>query len=171
MSNPNKARGTAWESSVRDYLNRHLGLVDPDGRFLHPASADNVRRAAQEGARDVGDIHCHPFILECKDVKSPAVPTWLRQAVTEAGHAGYPFGVVVHKRRGAGASSGRVHFPISTWTAVRDTLGMPVDDAAGLYGAVYSARGTDTNRWYVTISLADFADLLADIRGAHRVPS
>ncbi len=169
MSNPNKARGTAWESSVRDFLNRSLGLVDQAGKFLNPASADNVRRAAQEGARDVGDIHCYPFILECKDVKSPAVPTWLRQATAEAGHAGFPFGVVVHKRRGAGTGSGRVHFPVSTWTAVRNLLGTPVDDAAGLYGATYSARGTDTSRWYVTVSLADFADLLGDVRGAHAV--
>ncbi|MER5863794.1 hypothetical protein [Kitasatospora sp. NPDC002040] len=169
MSNPNKDKGTAWESTVRDFLNRSLGLVDPTGRFLNPASADNVRRAAQEGARDVGDIHCYPFILECKDVKSPAVPTWIRQGLAEADHAGFPLSAVVHKRRNHGAGTGRVHFSVSTWTAIRNSLGMPVDDAVCLYGADYTARGTDTSRWYVTISLADFADLLSDIRGAQRV--
>ncbi|MGW3229400.1 hypothetical protein [Kitasatospora sp. NPDC001095] len=170
MSNPNKDRGTAWESAVRDFLNRRLGLVDQGGRFLNPASAHNIRRAAQEGARDVGDVHAWPFIIEAKDVKSPAVPTWLRQAVAEADHAGFPFGVVVHKTRNRPIGEGRVHFPVSTWTAVRGLLGTPVDDAAGLYGATYSARGLDTSRWYVTISLRDFGDLLSDLRGAHAVP-
>ncbi|MFJ8472150.1 hypothetical protein [Kitasatospora sp. NPDC094011] len=169
MSNPNKAKGTAWESAIRDFLNRRLGLVDAAGRFLNPASADNVRRAAQEGARDVGDVHAWPFILEAKDVKSAAVPTWLRQATVEADHAGFPFGVVVHKVRGRPVAEGRVHVPVSTWTAIRGLLGAPVDDAAGLYGATYSARGIDTAKWYVTVALADFADLLADMRGAHAV--
>ncbi|MFF2543976.1 hypothetical protein ACFVUY_15575 [Kitasatospora sp. NPDC058063] len=170
MSNPNKDKGTAWESSVRNFLNRRLGLVDRDGQFLNPASAHNVRRAAQEGAKDVGDVHAWPFILEAKDVKSPSVPTWLRQAVAEADHAGFPFGVVVHKTRNRAVGEGRVHFPVSTWTAVRNLLGTPVDDAAGLYGATYSARGLDISRWYVTVTLADFGDLLADLRGAHAVP-
>ncbi|MGX4737093.1 hypothetical protein [Kitasatospora griseola] len=169
MSNPNKAKGTAWESRVRDMLNRRLGLVDVAGKFLHPGSGENVRRAAQEGSRDVGDIHCYPFILECKDVKSAAVPTWLRQAVTEAENAGFPLAAVVHKRRGVAACDARVHFTVSTWTAIRNLLGTPVDDAAGLYGATYTARGVDTGRWYVTVSLGDFADLLADVRGAHAV--
>ncbi|MER6365039.1 hypothetical protein [Kitasatospora sp. NPDC001527] len=169
MSNPNKAKGTAWESSVRDFLNRSLGLVDAAGKFLHPGSGDNIRRAAQEGAKDVGDIHAYPFVIECKDVKNPAVPTWLRQAVAEAEHAGFPLAAVVAKRRGFSPGVARVHFTVSTWRAIRDLLGTPVDDAAALYGAIYSARGLDTARWYVTVSLADFADLLADVRGAHAV--
>ncbi|MEU9047237.1 MULTISPECIES: hypothetical protein [unclassified Kitasatospora] len=168
MSNPNKARGTAWESAVRDFLNRRLGLVDSAGKLLAPMNGENIRRAAQEGARDVGDIHAAPFILECKDVKGSAVPTWIRQGLAEADNAGFPLSAVVHKRRNSGTATARVHFSVSTWTAIRDSLGMPVDDAVGLYGAEYTARGIDTARWYVTVSLADFADLLSDIRGAHR---
>ncbi|MFE4516340.1 hypothetical protein ACFRMQ_19335 [Kitasatospora sp. NPDC056783] len=170
MANPNKARGTAWESAVRNYLNRFLGLTDESGNLLHPASGMNVRRAAQEGTKDVGDIHAWPFILEAKDVRSPAVPTWLRQANAEAANAGFPFGVVVHKRRGKSVASGRVHVSVSTWTALRQLLGTPVDDAAGLYGAEYKARGIDTGKWYVSLSLGNFAALLADVRGAHAVP-
>ncbi|MCX4687211.1 hypothetical protein OG401_23385 [Kitasatospora purpeofusca] len=168
MSNPNKQKGTAWESTVRNFLNRRLGLVDRAGKLLDPMNGENIRRAAQEGARDVGDIHAAPFILECKDVKSSAVPTWIRQGLTEADNAGFPLSAVVHKRRNSGAGTARVHFSVGTWTAIRNLLGMPVDDAAGLYGATYTARGIDTSRWYVTVSLADFADLLADVRGLHR---
>ena len=79
--------------------------ADDTGTLADPFNGMNVRRAAQEGARDVGDVHAVPFILECKDVRSPAVPTWLRQADAEAGHAGFPYGVVVHKRRGSATGS------------------------------------------------------------------
>ncbi|MGY1436673.1 hypothetical protein [Streptomyces reniochalinae] len=78
MANPNKAKGTGWESAVRDYLNEALGLVDEFGKFLDVFSSLNVRRPAQEGAADVGDVHAVPFILECKNVKSsggPNLPT------------------------------------------------------------------------------------------------
>ncbi|MCZ0980133.1 hypothetical protein O1L60_17340 [Streptomyces diastatochromogenes] len=66
MANPSKARGTAWESAVRDHLNEALGLVDDTGRLKDIFSALNVRRAAQEGARDVGDVHCPPFVLSAR---------------------------------------------------------------------------------------------------------
>lgn len=167
LANPNKARGTAWESSVRDFLNRFLGLVDEHGSFWDPYDGLNVRRAAQEGARDVGDIHAAPFILECKDIKNPAVPTWLRQATVEAGHAGFPYGVVVHKTRRAPVSSGRVHFSVATWTRVRLALGHTSRTMAELYGCTATVRGLDTGRWYVSMSLLDFAALLGDYRTRH----
>ncbi|MEV0445468.1 hypothetical protein AB0I84_08085 [Streptomyces spectabilis] len=164
MANPNKARGTAWESAVRDYLNRFLGLVDETGAFHNALSGENVRRAAQEGARDVGDIHAAPFIIEAKDVKSPAVPTWLRQADIEARHAGFPYGLVVHKMRRAHVRHGRVHMSVRTWTRVRLALGMPASEFAALYGWTPSLRGLDTSRWYFTCSLWDLGHLLADYR-------
>ncbi|MBZ4319549.1 hypothetical protein [Streptomyces huiliensis] len=164
MANPNKAKGTAWESAVRDYLNRSLGLVSDDGRPLDPFDGMTVRRAAQEGARDIGDVHAPPFVLECKDVKAPAVPTWLRQAEREAAHANYPFGAVVHKTRGRGAASGRVHVSVRTWTHVRHGLGMTADDALGLYAWAPTVRGLDSGRWYFTTTLGAFAAVLADYR-------
>ncbi|UQI46705.1 hypothetical protein M1P56_21305 [Streptomyces sp. HU2014] len=164
MANPNKQKGTAWESAVRDYLNRVLGLVGEYGVFLDPFDAGNVRRPAQEGARDVGDIHAAPFVLEAKNTKRPAVPTWIRQAETEAGHAGFPYGVVVQKVRGAPVAAGRVHVSVRTWTQIRHALGMPADDFAGLYGWAPTVRGLDTSRWYFTTTLRDFADLVGDYR-------
>ncbi|GAA0431072.1 hypothetical protein GCM10010357_60910 [Streptomyces luteireticuli] len=164
MANPSKARGTAWESAVRDHLNEALGLVDEHGKFKDIFSALNIRRPAQEGAADVGDVHAVPFILECKDVKSSAVPTWLRQAHVEAFNAGYPFGVVVHKTRRAAVGRGRVYFGVRTWTRVRTALGYSSRDMRELYGFSVAVRGIDSGRWYLSTSVRDFADLLADIR-------
>lgn len=169
MANPNKVKGTQWESAIRDYLNAFLDLVDAHGRFLDPFDAGNVRRPAQEGSRDVGDIHAVPFVLEAKNTKSPAVPTWIRQAEIEAGHAGFPFGVVVHKVRGSAVATGRVHVSVRTWTRIRLALGMPTQEFAALYGWSVSLRGLDTSRWYLTTTLRDFAHLVGDYR--RNVPS
>lgn len=164
MANPNKTRGTAWESAVRDYLNRFLGLVDGSGTFRDPFHPGNVRRAAQEGARDVGDVHAAPFILECKDVKSPAVPAWIRQAEIEAVHAGFPYGLAVRKVRGASVAMGRVHVSVRTWTRIRLALGMPTQEFAALYGWSVSLRGLDSGRWYMTTTTRDLAHLINDYR-------
>lgn len=164
VANRNKAKGTAWESAVRDFLNGYLGLVDERGTFRNPLSGENVRRAAQEGARDVGDVHAAPFILECKDVRNPAVPTWLRQARVEAAHAGFPYGVVVHKRRGLGIHAGRVHVDVRTWSRIRLALGLPARDMFERYGFAATVRGLDTGRWYLTTDVAGFAALLSDVR-------
>lgn len=164
MANPNKTRGTAWESAVRNWLNAFLGLVDDDGAFLDPFDGMNIRRAAQEGARDIGDVHAVPFILECKDVRSPAVPTWLRQARAEAVHAGFPYGVVVHKVRGLGVRSGRVHFDVRTWTRTRTALGLSSRAMSERYGFTATVRGLDSGRWYLTTTVEQFAALLSDVR-------
>ncbi|MEU5160446.1 hypothetical protein AB0G74_12655 [Streptomyces sp. NPDC020875] len=151
---------------MRDYLNHTLELLDNFGALRDPFDPMNIRRAAQEGARDVGDIHAVPFILECKDVEKSAVPKWLRQAHVEARHAGFPYGVVVAKRRGSGVGAGRVHFSVRTWTRVRSALALHPQEAAELYGVTVSARGLDTGRWYATVTLDRFAVLLADARRA-----
>ncbi|MFJ7061101.1 hypothetical protein ACIQVA_25820 [Streptomyces microflavus] len=164
MANPNKTRGTAWESAVRNFLNAFLGLVDDNGVFLDPFDGMNVRRPAQEGTRDIGDVHAAPFILECKDVRSPAVPTWLRQAKAEAVHAGFPYGVVVHKRRGLGVRSGRVHFDVRTWTRTRTALGLSSRAMFERYGFAASLRGLGSGRWYLTTTVEQFAALLDDMR-------
>ncbi|MFI1099811.1 hypothetical protein [Streptomyces melanogenes] len=164
MANPNKAKGTAWESAIRDYLNQFLGLVDDRGKFLDPMNGANVRRAAQEGVKDVGDIHAAPFVLEAKNTATPAVPTWIRQAEVEAEHAGFPFGIVVRKVRGHSVAMGRVHVSVRTWTRIRLALGMPTQEFAALYGWSVSLRGRDTSRWYLTTTVWDLAHLVDDYR-------
>ncbi|MFB7675613.1 hypothetical protein ACFC26_29815 [Kitasatospora purpeofusca] len=168
MANPNKQKGTAWESRVRDYLNWFLGLSDEDGKFLDPFNGLNVRRPAQEGARDVGDIHAAPFILECKDVAKPTVPSFLRQAEVEAGHAGFPYGVAVVKLRRANVRAGKVYFTVRTWTRVRLVMGLSAQQFADLYGFTFSLRGLDTGKWYAGCDLFEFGNLLSDLRDVTR---
>ncbi|MER5260427.1 hypothetical protein [Streptomyces sp. NPDC002855] len=166
MANPNKARGTQWESDVRDYLNAALGLVDDVGKFLDPFDAHNVRRPAQEGAADVGDVHAVPFVLECKAVKSPAVPTFLRQAGVEAVNAGFPYGVAVVKVPRQNTRRGKVHFAVATWTRIRRAIGLSAPEFAKRYGFTPSLRGLDTRKWYLTTDVEAFGVLLGDIRAA-----
>jgi hypothetical protein len=172
VANLNKARGTAWESAVRDHLNDALGLyVDgwrdlPAGltKFRNPADPLNVKRQAQEGSYDVGDLHAWPFIIECKDVKNPAVPSWIRQGLVEAKNAGFPFAVVAHKTRRLGTRSGRVHVDVRTFTRLRLTLGMPPYVFAAHFGFDSSFRGRDTSRWYFSTTVDDFSALLDAVR-------
>lgn len=118
MANRNKAKGTKWESAVRDYLNGALGLVDEDGRFWDPADPDNVTRKAQEGSRDVGDLWAHPFVLEAKDEAKHRFSAYVEQAEREAEAAGLPFGVAVVKRRRASPARGYVVMSLATFARV-----------------------------------------------------
>ncbi|MFJ4794000.1 hypothetical protein [Kitasatospora purpeofusca] len=167
MSNPNKRRGTAWESAVRDYLNGELDLLGADGKVRDPFFWGNARRPAQEGSKDVGDVHLVPFVLECKDVKSPSVPGFLRQAETEAENAGFPFGVAIVKTRGAATRRGKVYFTVSTWTRVRLTLGMDTDSMLKLYGFTAEIRGLNSRRWRMSCDLDAFAALAEDVRAVY----
>lgn len=86
MSNPAKAKGTRWETAVVDFLR---------------ASGIRAYRPAQEGYRDVGDIHgVSPFVIQCKDWRD--VLAALREGVDgaqlQARNAGETYGVAVVKR-------------------------------------------------------------------------
>jgi hypothetical protein len=81
-----KAKGTAWESRIVQYL-RESGL---------PA----VERRALNGATDKGDIAGLPLVIEAKNCKTTALAAWVDEATAEARNAGAPVGVVWHHRRG-----------------------------------------------------------------------
>lgn len=153
MSNPSKARGTRWESAIRDYLN---GVLE----YSHPTDWRLIKRQAQEGVRDVGDLHAWPFILEAKDVKSPSVPTWLRQADFEAANAGFPFGVVVHKVRGKGPALAKVHISDAMFSALIHSV------PEALTGQTVPEPN---RRGYHTWRLAEFAQVLRAVR-EHMTP-
>lgn len=100
MANPNKRKGTSWETDVRNYLRgkgcdvealRQLGSLD---------EGDMVVRSV-DGAR---------FVIEAKNCKRLEIPRYLREATSEcalyAANRGlenddvYPIAVV--KQRGVG---------------------------------------------------------------------
>lgn len=95
MANPNKAKGTSWESAIVKYLNEQLDL--------EPFAPDSARRVPQMGRDDVGDIHIRPVVVESKNVAKIDLASFVRQANVEAANAGaaFPFGVAVVKKRGA----------------------------------------------------------------------
>lgn len=93
MSNPNKAKGTAWETALVDSFLHFLG----GKRFgLGPY------RPAQRGRGDVGDVNgVSPFVLQAKDDRSFSLSAWLdgpRGVTVQARNAGELYGVVVVKR-------------------------------------------------------------------------
>jgi hypothetical protein len=151
VANPAKARGTRWESQIRDYLN---GVLE----YSHPTDWRLVKRQAQEGAKDVGDLHAWPFVLEAKDVKSPAVPTWLRQADAEAVNARFPYGVVIHKTRGKGPALARVHVTDATFMRLAADALASWDPLAQMPFPAHNGRG------YWTWTLAEFAQVLRLVR-------
>lgn len=85
MTNPQKAKGTAFETAIYRFL-------QGAGLFAY--------KPRQEGPRDVGDVHVPPFVIQAKNYKD--IVSGLREGVegvrVQKGHAGMPFGVAVVKR-------------------------------------------------------------------------
>lgn len=101
MANPNKARGTAWESTwlayIREYHNEH------------------AHRNVQMGSKDIGDVDGYYLHgAECKAEKTITLPDYVRQANREADNAGQPFGCAVVKRRNAGVADAYVVRDVAT---------------------------------------------------------
>nr|DAP52991.1 MAG TPA: HOLLIDAY JUNCTION RESOLVASE HOMOLOGOUS RECOMBINATION [Caudoviricetes sp.] len=108
MANPNKRKGTSWETDVRTYLRgrgcdvealRQLGSLD---------EGDMVVRSV-DGAR---------FVIEAKNCKRLEIPRYLNEASTEcalyASNRGLEndsvFPIAVVKARGKGVEEGWVIF-------------------------------------------------------------
>ena len=97
MSNPNKAKGTRWETDVVNYLREIGGL--------------HVVKPRQEGAQDIGDIHVYNYrgitVIQAKNWASweSAIREGLDGAVKQAAALSHtaplgtePFPVAVVKR-------------------------------------------------------------------------
>ena len=110
MSNPNAAKGAAFERDGAAYLAEVFGR--------------QVRRPHQEGYVDVGDIHLSPFVLQAKnwaDVTS-ALTVGLAGAEAQAIAAAEPYGVVVIKKRRAPIAEARVAMSLRTFRSVTARL-------------------------------------------------
>jgi len=92
-----KAKGTAFESQVVDYMRKALG----DGR---------IERRASNGTKDRGDVsgvylRKRPVVIECKNKQRMELSQWLEEAEAERGNADAEWAFVVHKRRGCGEAN------------------------------------------------------------------
>ncbi|MCW2957153.1 MAG: hypothetical protein JWO69_2022 [Thermoleophilia bacterium] len=86
MSNPSKAKGTAWESRLVDYLKPHW---------------PHVERRTLSGSKDRGDIAgLVGVVVEAKDCRTVTLGAWLDEAEVEKANDGADVGVVWAKRRG-----------------------------------------------------------------------
>ncbi|MFJ9213042.1 hypothetical protein [Streptomyces sp. NPDC102264] len=101
MANPNKQKGTAWESLIVAYLRDHHN--------------DAAHRNAQMGRLDIGDIDGYYLhAVEAKAERTITLSSYIAQANREAVHAGQPFGCAVVKRRMRGAADGYVVRDVAT---------------------------------------------------------
>lgn len=105
MANPNKAKGTRWESEVRDFLKQEQCL-------------DHARRIAQTGTLDVGDIHVEPFVIQAKNQKAFDLSKWVADAEVQAERAGMPYGVAVVKAPRKPTERGYVVMSLGTFRSM-----------------------------------------------------
>ena len=85
----NKAKGTAFETLVVNYLRDH--------GFPH------AERRALAGTHDLGDITGTPgLVWECKNHQTLKLAEWVEEAEVERRNAPADFGFVFAKRRGKG---------------------------------------------------------------------
>lgn len=88
-----KEAGTRFERHIADTLATHID--------------DRIDRRVKTGARDKGDIaglrvHNQRVTIECKDVSTMAIGTWVRESETARSNDEALAGLAIHKRRGHG---------------------------------------------------------------------
>lgn len=90
-----KKAGSSFESMIAEFLSFRL-------------ADDRVERRSRNGSKDRGDIsgvktlQGGRVVIEAKNVRTMALPAWLREAETERGNDDALIGVVAHKRHGSG---------------------------------------------------------------------
>ena len=86
-----RAKGTKWESAIRDYLTLE-GI--------------EVHRQPAHGVNDKGDLHIGTdVIVEAKNQSRHSLAEWLDEALDEAFNARRRIGAVWFHRRGKGSPS------------------------------------------------------------------
>ena len=86
MTNRSKAKGTAWERRLVDYLREH--------------GFPYAERRALEGVNDRGDVAGIPsVVIEAKNAKAVSLAGWVDEMVKEKANAGAQIGAVIFPRR------------------------------------------------------------------------
>lgn len=101
MGNKHKAKGTSFETAIREYLNEK-GFT-------------KARRTALEGGQDKGDIHgieqtttiggtasVKKACIQCKNQKALKLSEWLNDTVEQAARLDDALPILVAKRAGKG---------------------------------------------------------------------
>ncbi|MBF4194587.1 hypothetical protein [Mycolicibacterium phlei] len=99
MTNRNKAKGTQFESLVRDYMKEEWSPL--------------IERMPLSGNADRGDIANfrigqngqHLVALELKNRTNMSLSEWVREAQDEAKNYGAVAGAVIHKRKGKASAA------------------------------------------------------------------
>lgn len=109
MSAANKAKGSRWERDLEEYCN---------------AVGGKARRLPRAGAKDIGDVAIElksgrVIVIEAKDVKTPNMAEFLRQAEVEALHyelkySCVTYGMVAQKTRMKPIAEARVTLTLDT---------------------------------------------------------
>jgi hypothetical protein len=110
VSNPNKAKGSAWERVLTEYL-RFRGL--------------HANRMPAGAALDRGDISLEDgqWTIEAKNLKTISLPSILAEAMTEQANAGTKYHVATIKRRGvATAPTAFAVMSIEQWVDIVEEL-------------------------------------------------
>lgn len=123
-----KKAGTEFEGLVAKFLAASL-------------RDDRIERRAKSGAKDRGDIGGvrtalgSRVVIECKNVATLALGTWVAEAETERGNDDAEVGAVVHKRRGKGSAAMGEQY-----------VTMTLADFAALLGGVRTTNAGDAGR-------------------------
>jgi predicted lipoprotein len=105
VANPSKAKGTAWESSVVEYLRDHG----------HPYA----ERRALTGSADKGNVSGIPgVVVECKNAKTVTLGAYADEVKVETANAGASLGVAVVKRRNRGPADAYVVMSLEQFAAM-----------------------------------------------------
>lgn len=96
LPNRSKAKGTAFESLVRDYLKDEW--------------SSDVDRLTLSGASDRGDlggfrVGDRLVAVECKNHTAMSLASWVGEAQREAENYRAVAGIVIHKRKGKGRAA------------------------------------------------------------------
>jgi hypothetical protein len=86
LSNPKRAKGTGWETAIKDWL-AFRGF--------------KARRKPLAGSKDEGDLEIEGLpwlVIEAKNCQKMELASWVDQAVIEAENAGAEVGIVWHHR-------------------------------------------------------------------------
>ena len=108
MTNPNKAKGTRWESAVALHLQDH---------------GFDVWRMAQTGEFDQGDLGGLPdFAFECRDRAKLDLAGNVKDANNRAKAKHSKYGVAVMKARGKKTADGYVVMDLDTFAQLLQDL-------------------------------------------------